>query len=535
MTGAKKQESAIRSTNVQKREYTPEEKRGSPEGSADQPMWIEELESALDSTLPSQQTRRAALEVDHHAPPVVPQIDSSTAVNQPCAICSDKATGKHYNAISCDGCKGFFRRSVRKNQKYSCRYGRNCVVDKEKRNHCRYCRLRKCFRAGMRKEAVQNERDRISVRRSSFEDSANSSLSVQTLLNAEVISRQIDSSWDGCREMDISDKQMATQEDVCDSMRQQLLAVVEWAKCIPAFMDLALDDQIALLRAHGGEHLLLGASWRSLHLNGYVLLGNKSVVTRGSPDVAMNKIGCRLMDEVIKPMKDMQVDETEYAALKAIVFFDPAASRGAAGDVQTIERCRYQIQLNLEDYITDRQYSQRGRFGGMLLILPSLQSIARELVEQVQLMSMFGSTKVDTLLVEMLLVGNNGEVPGPPPPEGQQGPPGPPQPAGYPAHTAGLLLPSPPPPPPHHHPVHPPPPPGALQGPPPGGYGLTYMVPEPPAGLAGPPVSLPGPPERTGHQIIQRCDYGPYKRPGPSSFKEESLEMDGEQGRTFSS
>ena len=40
-------------------------------------------------------------------------------------------------------------------------------------------------------------------------------------------------------------------------------------------------------------------------------------------DVAMNKIGCRLMDEVIKPMKDMQVDETEYAALKAIVFFDP--------------------------------------------------------------------------------------------------------------------------------------------------------------------------------------------------------------------
>ena len=45
--------------------------------------------------------------------------------------------------------------------------------------------------------------------------------------------------------MDISDKQMATQEDVCDSMRQQLLAVVEWAKCIPAFMDLTLDDQVS--------------------------------------------------------------------------------------------------------------------------------------------------------------------------------------------------------------------------------------------------------------------------------------------------
>lgn len=39
----------------------------------------------------------------------------------PCAICGDRATGKHYGASSCDGCKGFFRRSVRKNQFYSCR------------------------------------------------------------------------------------------------------------------------------------------------------------------------------------------------------------------------------------------------------------------------------------------------------------------------------------------------------------------------------------------------------------------------------
>nr|3CBB_A Chain A, Hepatocyte Nuclear Factor 4-alpha, DNA binding domain [Homo sapiens]3CBB_B Chain B, Hepatocyte Nuclear Factor 4-alpha, DNA binding domain [Homo sapiens] len=76
-----------------------------------------------------------------------------------CAICGDRATGKHYGASSCDGCKGFFRRSVRKNHMYSCRFSRQCVVDKDKRNQCRYCRLKKCFRAGMKKEAVQNERD----------------------------------------------------------------------------------------------------------------------------------------------------------------------------------------------------------------------------------------------------------------------------------------------------------------------------------------------------------------------------------------
>lgn len=72
--------------------------------------------------------------------------------NQFCAICGDRATGKHYGASSCDGCKGFFRRSVRKNHIYTCRFNRNCVVDKDKRNQCRYCRLRKCFKAGMKKE-----------------------------------------------------------------------------------------------------------------------------------------------------------------------------------------------------------------------------------------------------------------------------------------------------------------------------------------------------------------------------------------------
>lgn len=48
-------------------------------------------------------------------------IISNTQSLQTCAICGDRATGKHYGASSCDGCKGFFRRSVRKNQTYMCR------------------------------------------------------------------------------------------------------------------------------------------------------------------------------------------------------------------------------------------------------------------------------------------------------------------------------------------------------------------------------------------------------------------------------
>ena len=113
---------------------------------------------------------------------------------QNCAICGDRATGKHYGAASCDGCKGFFRRSVRKKHAYSCRFSRNCTVDKDKRNQCRFCRLRKCFKAGMKKDAVQNERDRISKRTPTLEETmiGHSGLSVKALLNAEVFSRQVE-------------------------------------------------------------------------------------------------------------------------------------------------------------------------------------------------------------------------------------------------------------------------------------------------------------------------------------------------------
>ena len=56
-----------------------------------------------------------------------------------------------------------------------CRFHRTCVVDKDKRNQCRFCRFKMCMRAGMKKHAVQNERDKISTRKPSGgqEDSSN--------------------------------------------------------------------------------------------------------------------------------------------------------------------------------------------------------------------------------------------------------------------------------------------------------------------------------------------------------------------------
>ena len=84
----------------------------------------------------------------------------SLASKHYCTICGDRASGKHYGVYSCEGCKGFFKRTVRKELEYNCRENQDCVIDKRQRNRCQYCRYQKCLTTGMRREAVQDERNR---------------------------------------------------------------------------------------------------------------------------------------------------------------------------------------------------------------------------------------------------------------------------------------------------------------------------------------------------------------------------------------
>ncbi|XP_055679851.1 ecdysone-induced protein 78C isoform X2 [Lutzomyia longipalpis] len=73
----------------------------------------------------------------------------------PCKICGDKASGYHYGVTSCEGCKGFFRRSIQKQIEYRCLRDGKCLVIRLNRNRCQFCRFKKCLSVGMSRDSVR--------------------------------------------------------------------------------------------------------------------------------------------------------------------------------------------------------------------------------------------------------------------------------------------------------------------------------------------------------------------------------------------
>ncbi|KAM5281497.1 nuclear receptor subfamily 1 group I member 2 [Ctenodactylus gundi] len=85
-------------------------------------------------------------------------VDEEDRGLQICRVCGDKANGYHFNVMTCEGCKGFFRRAVKRNVRLRCPFRKGaCEITRKTRRQCQACRLRKCLDSGMRKEMIMSE------------------------------------------------------------------------------------------------------------------------------------------------------------------------------------------------------------------------------------------------------------------------------------------------------------------------------------------------------------------------------------------
>ncbi|KAK3931572.1 Retinoic acid receptor RXR-gamma [Frankliniella fusca] len=326
-----------------------------------------------------------------------------------CSICGDRASGKHYGVYSCEGCKGFFKRTVRKDLSYACREDRNCIIDKRQRNRCQYCRYQKCLAMGMKREAVQEERQRTRERDQGEVESTssvNTDMRIEQILEAD---RRVECKQENSAEVERWNKAIASfgcvsqnaMTNICHATNRQLFQLVDWAKNIPHFVSLPLEDQVLLLRAGWNELLIASFSHRSIDVEDGIVLANGLTVHRNSAHQAgVGNIFDRVLTELVHKMRDMRMDKSELACLRTIILFNPEVK--GLRSKQEVDVLREKVYATLEEYTKVTHPNDPARFSKLLLRLPPLRSIGLKCLEHLFFFKLIGDVPIDTFLMEML-------------------------------------------------------------------------------------------------------------------------------------
>ncbi|KAG8433948.1 hypothetical protein GDO86_012346 [Hymenochirus boettgeri] len=335
--------------------------------------------------------------------------------NEVCSVCGDKASGFHYNVLSCEGCKGFFRRSVIKNAKYTCKNNGKCQMDMYMRRKCQECRLRKCRQAGMREHCVLSEeqiRSKKIKKQQQEDDPIRSSTALvppspcmisqdimQLTPQQEEMIQQLVSAQQQCNKRSFSDQPKVTpwppgSDPNSREARQQRFAhftelaiisvqeIVDFAKQVPGFLELSREDQIALLKASTIEIMLLETARRYNHETECITFLKDFTYSKDD----FHRAGLQV--EFINPifefsrgMRQMQLDDAEYALLIAINIF--SADRPNVQNHQLVENLQLPYVEALHSYTRIKRPQDHLMFPRMLMKLVSLRTLSSVHSEQV--------------------------------------------------------------------------------------------------------------------------------------------------------
>ncbi|XP_037650821.1 thyroid hormone receptor beta isoform X4 [Sebastes umbrosus] len=334
-----------------------------------------------------------------------------------CVVCGDKATGYHYRCITCEGCKGFFRRTIQKNLNptYACKYEAKCVIDKVTRNQCQECRFKKCIAVGMATDLVLDDSKRLAKRKLIEE---NRERRRKEELQKTVWDRQepTQEEWDLIRM--VTDAHMATnaQGNHWKQKRKFLSAagvketkpeeigqasmvntpegnkvdieafsqftkiitpaitrVVDFAKKLPMFCELPCEDQIILLKGCCMEIMSLRAAVRYDPESETLTLNGEMAVTRGQlKNGGLGVVSDAIFDLGVS-LSSFNLDDSEVALLQAVILL--SSDRPGLSSVERIERCQEEFLLAFEHYINYRKHKLAHFWPKLLMKVTDLRMI----------------------------------------------------------------------------------------------------------------------------------------------------------------
>ncbi|XP_051042194.1 nuclear receptor subfamily 1 group I member 3 [Phodopus roborovskii] len=324
-----------------------------------------------------------------------------------CVVCGDRATGYHFHALTCEGCKGFFRRTVSKTISPICPFSGSCEVSKAQRRHCPACRLQKCLNAGMRKdmilsaEALALRRARQAQRRAqkaSLQLSQERKELVQTLVGAHT--RHVGPMFDQFVKfrppaylfihhrpsylLVPSLPLLAHFADINTFMVQQ---IIKFTKEVPLFRSLPMEDQISLLKGAAVEilHISLNTTFCLQTQNFFC-----GPLCYKMEDAAHAGFQCEFLELIIRfhrTLKRLQLQEPEYVLMAAMALFSP--DRPGITQREEIDQMQEEMALILNNYIMEQQQRPQSRFlyaklMGLLAELRSINNAYSYEIERIQ-------------------------------------------------------------------------------------------------------------------------------------------------------
>ncbi|KAG7282944.1 hypothetical protein CRUP_028461 [Coryphaenoides rupestris] len=301
---------------------------------------------------------------------------------KPCFVCQDTSSGYHYGVSACEGCKGFFRRSVQKNMAYKCHKDRKCTVNKITRNRCQYCRLHKCFAVGMSRESVRDGPQQDRRKRSGAAAADRRSWAWggkicrahrETFPSLCQLGKYTThSSCDHRVRLDLG-----LWDKFSELATKCIIKVVEFAKRVPGFTGLTMADQITLLKTACLDILILRICTRYTPDQDTMTFSDGLTLTR----TQVHNAGFGpLTDQVFTfagQLLPLEMDETESGLLSAICL--------VSGDRQDLEEPS-KVEVLQEPLLEAlKVYSRQRRPSMPLTEIPiSMPPLIQEMLEDLE-------------------------------------------------------------------------------------------------------------------------------------------------------
>ncbi|XP_069841198.1 nuclear receptor subfamily 4 group A member 2 isoform X3 [Dendropsophus ebraccatus] len=306
------------------------------------------------------------LQLGHASQLIDSQVPSPPSRGSPsneglCAVCGDNAACQHYGVRTCEGCKGFFKRTVQKNAKYVCLANKNCPVDKRRRNRCQYCRFQKCLAVGMVKEVVRTDslkgrRGRLPSKPKSPQEPSPPSPPVSlisALVRAHVDSNPAMSSLDYSRfqanpefQMNGDDTQHIQQ--FYDLLTGSMEIIRGWAEKIPGFSELHKQDQDLLFESAFLELFVLRLAYRSNPSEGKLIFCNGAVLHRLQ---CVRGFG-EWIDSIVEFSSNLQSMNIDISAFSCIAALAMVTERHGLKEPKRVEELQNKIVNCLKDHVT---------------------------------------------------------------------------------------------------------------------------------------------------------------------------------------